>query len=116
MAFLDENGVSRLWTRVLSKLGNKVDKVDGKGLSTNDYTTEEKNKLAGIESGAQVNQNAIGTITAKGDTVFTSSTPSDTFKLGAGSNIKYALQSDGTLNIGVFDTPTFKDLNISLLL
>ena len=33
----------------------KVDKVDGKGLSTNDYTNEEKIKLAGIESGAQVN-------------------------------------------------------------
>ncbi len=27
---------------------NKVDKVDGKGLSTNDYTTAEKNKLAGF--------------------------------------------------------------------
>jgi len=34
---------------------NKVDKVEGKGLSTNDYTTAEKNKLAGIEAGAQVN-------------------------------------------------------------
>lgn len=33
----------------------KVDKVDGKGLSTNDYTTTEKNKLAGIAAGAQVN-------------------------------------------------------------
>lgn len=31
---------------------NKVDKVSGKGLSTNDYTTAEKNKLAGIETGA----------------------------------------------------------------
>lgn len=31
---------------------NKVDKVSGKGLSTNDYTTTEKNKLAGIENGA----------------------------------------------------------------
>ena len=30
-------------------------KVTGKGLSTNDYTTDEKTKLAGIESGAQVN-------------------------------------------------------------
>lgn len=30
----------------------KVDKVDGKGLSTNDYTTAEKNKLAGIAAGA----------------------------------------------------------------
>ena len=33
----------------------KVDKVNGKQLSTNDYTTPEKNKLAGIESGAQKN-------------------------------------------------------------
>lgn len=30
----------------------KVDKVSGKGLSTNDYTTTEKNKLAGIDEGA----------------------------------------------------------------
>lgn len=33
-------------------LDKKVDKVSGKGLSTNDYTTNEKTKLAGIESGA----------------------------------------------------------------
>lgn len=30
----------------------KVDKVVGKGLSTNDYTTTEKNKLAGIANNA----------------------------------------------------------------
>lgn len=36
-------------------LDGKVDKVTGKGLSTEDYTTAEKNKLAGIEAGAQVN-------------------------------------------------------------
>lgn len=34
------------------ELSNKVDKVKGKGLSTNDYTTEEKEKLAGIAPGA----------------------------------------------------------------
>lgn len=33
----------------------KVDKVTGKGLSTNDYTTAEKTKLSGIAEGAQVN-------------------------------------------------------------
>lgn len=33
----------------------KVDKVDGKGLSSNDYTGTEKTKLSGIASGAQVN-------------------------------------------------------------
>ena len=38
-----------------SGLADKVDKVTGKGLSTNDYTTAEKEKLAGIASGAEVN-------------------------------------------------------------
>lgn len=33
-------------------LSGKVDKVAGKDLSTNDYTTAEKNKLAGIAEGA----------------------------------------------------------------
>lgn len=36
-------------------LDGKVDKETGKGLSTNDYTTAEKNKLSGIASGAEVN-------------------------------------------------------------
>ena len=31
-------------------LSGKVDKVSGKGLSTNDYTTAEKTKLAGLEN------------------------------------------------------------------
>lgn len=35
-----------------TSIGNKVDKISGKGLSTNDYTTTEKNKLAGIAEGA----------------------------------------------------------------
>lgn len=34
---------------------NKVDKETGKGLSSNDYTSEEKAKLANIAAGAQVN-------------------------------------------------------------
>ena len=33
-------------------ISGKVDKINGKGLSTNDYTTEEKNKLSGIEENA----------------------------------------------------------------
>ena len=33
-------------------LDKKVDKVEGKGLSANDYTDEEKTKLAGIEDNA----------------------------------------------------------------
>lgn len=34
------------------KLDDKVDKVEGKGLSSNDFTDEEKAKLASIEEGA----------------------------------------------------------------
>lgn len=36
-------------------LNNKVDKIEGKGLSSNDYTTEEKDKLETVEEYAQVN-------------------------------------------------------------
>ena len=37
-------------------LANKVDKEDGKGLSTNDFNAAAKGKLDGIEAGAQVNK------------------------------------------------------------
>jgi hypothetical protein len=39
----------------LAELNLKVDKVTGKGLSTEDYTTAEKTKLAGIATGATAN-------------------------------------------------------------
>ena len=37
---------------VAGQIGQKVDKVTGKGLSTEDYTTADKTKLAGIAAGA----------------------------------------------------------------
>ena len=37
-------------TELALLLNNKVDKEEGKGLSTNDYTTAEKNKLASLEN------------------------------------------------------------------
>ena len=49
---LDKTGLTRFWQHIVARLGTKVDKVEGKGLSTNDFTTEEKNKLAAIENGA----------------------------------------------------------------
>lgn len=47
---MDANG--KIPDARMPQLDTKVDKVTGKGLSTNDYTTEEKTKLAGIETGA----------------------------------------------------------------
>ena len=38
-----------------TQLAGKVDKVTGKGLSTEDYTSTEKTKLAGVEAGSEVN-------------------------------------------------------------
>ena len=42
-------------TATQTALDLKVDKVVGKGLSTNDYTTVEQTKLSGIATGAEVN-------------------------------------------------------------
>lgn len=50
MAFLDLDGLSHLLQWVKGQLGGKVDKVEGKQLSSNDYTTAEKNKLAGLSN------------------------------------------------------------------
>ena len=47
------------WKQIDTKMkelnDGKVDKVTGKGLSTNDFTTTLKDKLNGIATGAQVN-------------------------------------------------------------
>ncbi len=52
--------LSQVYTQaqVNTLLNDKVDKVAGKQLSTEDYTSAEKTKLAGIQAGAEVNVNA----------------------------------------------------------
>ena len=85
-----------------TELEKKVDKVDGKGLSTNDYTTAEKNKLAGIASGAEVNQNAFSNIKI-GSTTVAADTKTDTVEFvgsghvtitGDATNDKVTIQTD----------------------
>ena len=50
---LDSSSTNPVQNKVINTaLGNKVDKTSGKGLSTNDYTTNEKNKLAAITESA----------------------------------------------------------------
>ena len=48
--YLDSNGLLYLWGKIKDKLGGKVDKVDGKGRSANDFTDADKEKLAGLEN------------------------------------------------------------------
>lgn len=52
MKYLGETSLKKLISLIKADLALKVDKVSGKGLSTNDYTNSEKDKLAGIATGA----------------------------------------------------------------
>ena len=78
----------KLSNNINTLLGKKVDKVDGKGLSTNDFTTAYKNKLDGIATGA--NKYVLPTA---------SSTVLGGVKTGYKTSGKvYALQVDGNGN------------------
>ena len=62
MKSLGKSGLELLWSHIASKLSTKVDKVSGKGLSTNDYTDEDKNKVANMV-GATVDSELSATST-----------------------------------------------------
>lgn len=102
-------------------LSGKVDKVTGKGLSTNDYTTAEKTKLAGIAEGAnkyvhpshtaatsglyKITVDALGHVTA-----VTKVTKADITGLGIpGTNTTYGLAS-ATAN-GLMSKENYAKLN-----
>ena len=50
-----KSSINGIINEAQTELDNKVDKEEGKALSSEDYTSGEKAKLAGIEAGAQVN-------------------------------------------------------------
>lgn len=52
---LTQKGTFETFLQEHQDISGKVDKVSGKGLSTEDYTTAEKNKLTNISPGAEVN-------------------------------------------------------------
>lgn len=77
-------------TDLIPNISNKVDKESGKGLSSNDYTTAEKNKLSGIAA----NANNYSLPTAASSTL-------GGIKLGystTGENNNYAVQADASGN------------------
>lgn len=63
--YLDSAGLTHLWAKVKNYVSSAIDalklsdtyvaKEEGMGLSSNDYTTAEKEKLSGIAAGAEVN-------------------------------------------------------------
>lgn len=53
----------------------------------NNYTTTEKNKLAGIAEGAEANQNAFSSVVVSGQTTIEADTKTDTLTLAAGTGV-----------------------------
>nr|DAD89771.1 MAG TPA: hypothetical protein [Siphoviridae sp. ctWDo30] len=108
MAYLDNNGLLYLWNKIKSTF---VKQVSGKGLSTNDYTTAEKNKLGGIASGAEVNQYAFSNVKV-GSTTVAADTKTDTLELVAGSNVTLTPDAiNDKVTIAAKDT-TYNDFKI----
>lgn len=71
---------------ITNALANKVDKIAGKQLSTEDFTTVLLNKLNGIAAGAQTNQNAFSNVKV-GTTIVAADNATDTLEIVAGTNI-----------------------------
>ena len=125
MGFLNSDGLSHLVQGIKAMLNKKVDKVDGKGLSTNDYTNEEKVKLSGLQnyghpsdpgnkhipSGGQANQvlkwSADGTATwgEDKDTTYEVATGSKDGLMGSTDKSKLdGIESGATANDTKYDS------------
>lgn len=109
--FLDKDGLLYLWGKIKSAF---VVKEAGKGLSTNDYTTDEKNKLAGVESGA--NKTTVENVLTSNSTTNALSAAqgkvlnekiaainTNLEDLGAGDMLKSVYDTDGNGQVDVAD-------------
>lgn len=108
MKYLNKEGLAHLWAKITDGLNTKVDKVSDKGLSTNDYTTAEKEKLAGIAEGA--NKTIVDS-----ELNSTSTNPVQN-KVVNNELAKKADQStfDGSYYLGSFNNKTIADLQAAL--
>lgn len=88
----------------------KVDKITGKGLSTNDYTTLEKTKLSGIADGAEANVNADWNATSGDALILNKPTIQDTSLLvpytGANQNVNIGEYQISAGQVVFNQTPT----------
>lgn len=61
---LNQESLERLWQHIIARLGRKVDKEEGKGLSSCDFTEEEKEKLKDLETNVRADWNETDTTSA----------------------------------------------------
>ena len=93
-------------------LDGKVDKEDGKALSSNDYTDDEKAKLAGIAAGAQTNviesvkvNGAALAVTTKGVDI---TVPTKVSQITNDSGYQTAAQVTSAISTAVADITSFE--------
>ena len=86
---------------------SKVDKVEGKGLSTNDYTNADKNKLSGIEEGAEVNVQSDWNVTNSNSDAYIKNKP-QSMKNPTSLNI-----SLNGVSQGAYDGSSQKNVNVT---
>lgn len=93
-------------TGLAEALNGKVNTEVGKGLSTNDYTNEDKEKLAGIQTGAQVNilesvkvAGVALPITEKAVDIVIATAQAAGVVKGSDAENKIAVAADGTMEV-----------------
>lgn len=93
-------------TDMQNELNKKVDKVAGKGLSTNDFTNTLKSKLDNIQSGAEVNVQSDWDVTDTGSDAFIKHKPTHLPANGGNSATVngHTVQSDVPPNAKFTDT------------
>lgn len=97
MSFLNNSGLERLWAHILLKLNRKVDKIDGKSLSTNDFTNEDKEKLNSITQSdwAQTDETQLDFIKNKPDVATKDYVDSKALPEGAGVHQMLVTDANG---------------------
>ena len=102
MEFLSREGLDYFWKQIVAKFVTHdesqkfVTKEDGKGLSSEDYTSEEKTKLAALSTTAEANQNAFGIVNTKSGSVNTTLNAVEevsALNFEAGANITLAVNA-----------------------
>ncbi len=104
--YTDDNGLLYLIQKIKTLLGNKVDKENGKGLSTNDYTNADKTTVTNIDGRVttlenagyqtasdvqtQINNSLASVMTYKGTVANYSNLPSSNVAVGDTYNITNA--------------------------
>lgn len=121
--FIGQTGLIYLWTKIKALVATKHDVIDANnklsadliadGVTNKTYTATEQAKLAAIEAGAEINQNAFGNVKV-GSYTLVADGKTDTFEIAAGDNI--TLTADTTNDKVTIAAATVTPANVAPLM